>query len=507
MSHIPTTTRRSIGRSIGHCTVSNHAHRSVDPAHFRALVEFHDASDGQLMQLAAASQYVSLDAGRALYLAGDPARYVYLAVDGYYKVEYPLPTGVSWLFVHAGGKGLLGWRDVVSGGRRIAQVTAMEPSRFVAVPASRFRRYLAQNPAAVRRLVRLNAASLREQIDSATDLATADLRRRLARYLALQPTRQGYLSLPLSRSELASRVGSSRQSVSQVLADFRRRRWLEPDGREGWHVMDPEALRRLSRGARDAVPAGLVAGIDSGRRPTLDLLRADAVLGGLDEPTLSTLADASRVVDVAAGGRLTVQGAAVGVVWLLLSGQCRRELVGDHDTRLLLDANGSPLVGAYHAFVDETSFCTTAAVTPVRACAIPLEVFRTVAGQDPQVARMVLAHLAAEMRELVGAAAGLACLTPAVRLARHLLAIADEDGRIRLRGNQRDLADQLAVSRQTVNYLIGNLVDDGVLVRIPGRNQFRLTARDRLAERAAIEPVVGSRRDESPLPSSASDAA
>ena len=255
MSLIPTTTRGSIGRSIGHCTVGDQAHRAVDLAHFRALVEFQDASEPQLAHLAAASHYVSLEAGQALYLAGDPAHFVYLAVDGYYKVEYPLPTGVSWLFVHAGGAGLLGWRDVVAGGRRIAQVTAMESTRFVAVPASRFRQYLAQTPGAVHRLIRLNAGSLQGQIDSATDLATADLRRRLARYLSLQPTRQGYLSLPLSRSELASRIGSSRQSVSQVLADFRRRRWLEPDGREGWHVIDPEALRRLSRGTR-AAPAG-----------------------------------------------------------------------------------------------------------------------------------------------------------------------------------------------------------------------------------------------------------
>ena len=223
--------------------------------------------------------------------------------------------------------------------------------------------------------------------------------------------------------------------------------------------------------------------------------------------TLSTLADSSRVVDVPVGGRLAVQGAQAGVVWLILSGQCRRELMGDHGTRLLLDAHGSRLVDGYQAFIDDTSFCTIAAVTPVRACAIPIEVFRTVAAQDPQVARTVLTYLAVEMRELVGSAAALACLTPAVRLARHLLAIAEEDGRIRLRGNQRDLADQLAVSRQTVNYLIGNLVDDGVLTRIPGRNQFRLAARDQLAERAAISPVPAARRGDDRLASDAWDAA
>ena len=506
MSHIPATTRRTDGRGIGHGIVSNHAHRAVSVTHFRALPEFHDASDRQLMHLAAASHYVPLEAGQSLYLAGDPARFVYLVVDGYYKVEYPLPTGVSWLFVHAGGQSLLGWRDVVSGGRRIAQVTAMEPSRFVAVPASHFRRYLAQTPAAVRRLVRLNAASLREQIDSARDLGTADLRRRLARYLTLQPTRQGYLSLPLSRSELASRVGSSRQSVSQVLADFRRRRVLEPDGREGWHVIDPGALARLSRGTREGAPAGIPPGVEGGRRPALDLLNADPVLGVLDPATLSALADTSRVVDVPAGRRLAVQGTQAGVVWLILSGQCRRELIGDHDTRLLLDSQ-SRLIGGYQAFIDDASFCTVAAVTPVRACAIPLGVFRELAAQDPQVGRLVLSHLAAEMRELVGATAALACLTPAVRLARHLLAIADEDGRIRLLGNQRDLADQLAVSRQTVNYLIGNLVDDGVLARVPGRNQFRLTDRERLAERAAAGSSPATRCGDDSSLSSASDAA
>jgi CRP-like cAMP-binding protein len=359
----------------------------------------------------------------------------------------------------------------------------------------------------VHRLIRLNARSLREQLDSATDLGTADLRRRLARYLTLLPTRQGYLSLPLSRSELASCVGSSRQSVSQVLADFRRRGWIEPDGREGWHVPDPAALQRLAQGSRSSAPAGAPATVEGGRRATVEMFRGDGVLGSLDEETLTALADVSRVVEIRPGRRLTVQGAQAEVVWTVLSGQLRRELNGDHDTRLLLDANGPRLIGAHHAFVDEPWFCTTTATTSVRACAIPLDAFRAVAQRNPAVARLVLTHLASEMAELVGATAELACLTPSVRLARHLLAIVDGERRIRLVGNQRDLGDLLAVSRQTVNYLIGNLVDEGILVRVPGRNQFVLTDPDRLAERAA----AGSSRLELAGPDSlaagASDAA
>jgi CRP-like cAMP-binding protein len=246
--------------------------------------------------------------------------------------------------------------------------------------------------------------------------------------------------------------------------------------------------------------------IDGGRRPSVEMLRADSILGGMEDDTLAPLADAARVVDVRAGGRLTAQGAPADVVWVVLSGKWRRELAGDHNTRLLLDAGASRLIDGYHAFIGAGSFCTITAVTAVRAVAIPVAAFRNAAEQDSRVAHLVLEHLAAEMRELLGATAALACLTPAVRLARHLVAIVDEDRRIRLLGNQRDLADQLAVSRQTVNYLIGNLVEDGIVVRIPGRNQFLVADPDRLAERAALTPASRTRAGEG-LSTSASDAA
>ncbi|MDP9093067.1 MAG: Crp/Fnr family transcriptional regulator [Actinomycetota bacterium] len=236
------------------------------------FAEFADANRDELDILAARASYVNLTDREVLYQPGDRSGHVYLLVDGHYKVEYP-QAGRLWLVGHASGHHVVGWRDVVRQSRRIARVTAIGSSRFVAIPTEAFEAFLDGCPPAVLRLIRMNSPWLRESLARAVDLGTVDVRRRLARYLISLPAMRGYLQIPLTQVEVATCLGASRQSVSEAFTEFQRRGWIEPDGRSGWHLLNLPALERFADRNPSSVHASRPCLVNSSVRPSVHALR------------------------------------------------------------------------------------------------------------------------------------------------------------------------------------------------------------------------------------------
>ena len=89
----------------------------------------------------------------------------------------------------------------------------------------------------------------KQQIESRViDLVSKDVRTRLAQALSELATDFGceeergtLIDLPLTQSDLAQLVGSTRETTSTVFNEFRRNGLVDSEGRSIW-VLDPEAL-------------------------------------------------------------------------------------------------------------------------------------------------------------------------------------------------------------------------------------------------------------------------
>ncbi|HEY7698774.1 MAG TPA: helix-turn-helix domain-containing protein, partial [Vicinamibacteria bacterium] len=123
---------------------------------------------------------------------------------------------------------------------------ALEDTTFLAVPAAAVRRALERNPALALRAVRAAERRLRAAEMRAARFAFESVPRRLATFLLeASDRRSGLLRFPLNQSELASLVGSSRETVCSILNQLRRERIVElPRGRI--QVLDRSRLERES---------------------------------------------------------------------------------------------------------------------------------------------------------------------------------------------------------------------------------------------------------------------
>lgn len=123
---------------------------------------------------------------------------------------------------------------------------ALEDTTFLAVPAAAVKRAFERNPALALRAVRAVERRLRAAEMRAARFAFESVPRRLATLLLESSDRRsGLLRFPLNQSELASLVGSSRETVCSILNRLRRDRIVElPRGRI--QVLDRSRLEKES---------------------------------------------------------------------------------------------------------------------------------------------------------------------------------------------------------------------------------------------------------------------
>jgi CRP-like cAMP-binding protein len=114
---------------------------------------------------------------------------------------------------------------------------------------------------------------------------------------------------------------------------------------------------------------------------------------------------------------------------------------------------------------------TAIAMEPTQTLILPRDRFRSLIDTEPATRDALLAALAGELRRLTDHVEELHFLDMTGRMAARLLRLAQgtgtaaPDGSVRLDGpyTQGDLASMIGATRQSVNKLLGQFVDDGLI--------------------------------------------
>ena len=112
---------------------------------------------------------------------------------------------------------------VLDGGARSASVMTLEPTRLFVIPQRDVEALLANNPEFARNLLRKLIGKVRSLSARVLDLSLKDVYERLAKFLEQNAVEQGgrrVVAEKLTQSEIAARIGGSREMVSRILRDL-----------------------------------------------------------------------------------------------------------------------------------------------------------------------------------------------------------------------------------------------------------------------------------------------
>jgi CRP/FNR family transcriptional regulator, cyclic AMP receptor protein len=175
--------------------------------------------------------------GAILFLEQQKSRGIYVLCEGRVKLSFTSSEG-KVLVLHIARPGeVLGLSSVMSGNPYEVTAQTLRPCQVAFVPSQDFKKFLREHPAVFQGV----ASQLGRQYQVACEQLCAvglgaTVFERMARFLlnwsveGEAPGNGTPFTLPLSHEEVAEHIGSSRESVSRTLSEFRSRGLIECDG-------------------------------------------------------------------------------------------------------------------------------------------------------------------------------------------------------------------------------------------------------------------------------------
>ena len=184
-----------------------------------------------------------------IFLEEETGNYMYLVLSGKVKVAKSSASGKETLLaIHRPGD-FFGEMSLLDGQTSPATVSAIEDSKIISVSAADFHKYLLHNQKVLLQIINVLCARLRQvwQTQSMSS-STADVRIRmgihqLAQKHGIRDAHGTIIDLKITHQELAEMVGTSRETVTRVLAQLRKKGIVEITQRR-ITLLDDEALIR-----------------------------------------------------------------------------------------------------------------------------------------------------------------------------------------------------------------------------------------------------------------------
>ena len=213
-----------------------------DIALFNAMDEDH------VRTLERRTRRVRLARGEALFLEGDVARGFYVLTLGRVKVYKSSPLGREQILHLVGPGESVGEVAMFSGETFPATAEALVRTEAVFIPKQALLDMVTQEPDVAMALLAGLSRRLREFARLIEDLSLRDVQDRLAAYLLYQSRDDpsaGVLTLPLSKTQLASLLGTVPETLSRAFQRLSKEGLVSVRG-QAVHIKDRPALQKVA---------------------------------------------------------------------------------------------------------------------------------------------------------------------------------------------------------------------------------------------------------------------
>lgn len=219
----------------------------------KTVTLFAGMTDSELNALAKDFTRLEFGAEEVIFYQGDAGHTLYLVENGKVRIYVQNEDGQE-LSVNVCGRGdLFGEMSVIDELPRSASAAAMEPATVLRLSRERFREHLRRSPQLGINFMKALSVRIRFSTRQLDNLTLTSVPTRLARKLLELAQQHGVpelrgvrLEMPLTQTQLASLLGTTRESVNKAVSQFRRQGVIAmEDGQI--IIIDPDALRSLGQ--------------------------------------------------------------------------------------------------------------------------------------------------------------------------------------------------------------------------------------------------------------------
>jgi CRP/FNR family transcriptional regulator, cyclic AMP receptor protein len=186
-----------------------------------------------------------------VYLPGDPGNSMFIVNGGRIKISKVTRDGKALTLNYVGPSEVFGETCLIEGGPREEMAEAMENSMITELERNDVEKLLQNHAQLGFQMTRILAQRRRELENKLETLVFRDVTSKLAELLlalaeeyGVEDSRGTMVALKITHQELANLIGSTRETVSLTLSQFKRKRLICTEGRKVI-IADAESLRAL----------------------------------------------------------------------------------------------------------------------------------------------------------------------------------------------------------------------------------------------------------------------
>ena len=226
----------------------------IPPSDFMSKLD--PSESAKLLTLGKSVNYKKND---LIFQAGSPGQQVYFLLDGRAKIYQLSPGGKEVILWFCFQGEMFGLAEVYRGGRREVYARACSDMKVLQVSQENFKKFIAENSSAALLTIDLLSCRLRVLGDMLLNIATDDVTSRIIKLITRLNARYGkkigndiYLDIPLTHQEIADMISSSRQTVSTILGDMKKKGILSIRNHR-IHINEPATLEHMMDNHADKV--------------------------------------------------------------------------------------------------------------------------------------------------------------------------------------------------------------------------------------------------------------
>jgi len=196
---------------------------------------FNGLSKDQIKQIGRIAVEKEMIKGRIIFSEGDEGSGFYVVVKGRVKVFKVSSEGKEHILHIVGPGETFGQAAVYAGRSFPASSEAITKTHLLFIPRAAFARLIADNPSLAMSMLAVLSLRLREFTVQIENLSLKEVPGRLASYLIYLADEQKtgvHISLPISKGQLASLLGTIPETLSRIFTKISNQNLIEVSGRE-----------------------------------------------------------------------------------------------------------------------------------------------------------------------------------------------------------------------------------------------------------------------------------
>jgi CRP/FNR family transcriptional regulator len=216
--------------------------------HIGSIPFFEELPNEQIEDLSMIITDQVFDRGQIIFSEGDDGNGFYVVASGRVKIFKLSPEGKEQILHIFGPGDPFGEVAVFAGQQFPANAEAMESSRIFFFSRESFSDLIKDNPSLALNMLAILSKRLRRFANLIEDLSLKEVPGRLAAhllYLSGQSEGSEQLELNITKTQLASLLGTIPETLSRILGKMAKQGLIESDGRR-IKILDREALEELA---------------------------------------------------------------------------------------------------------------------------------------------------------------------------------------------------------------------------------------------------------------------